>query len=478
MIGNAELQALLPMLVLSGTIILVMLAIAVRRHHGLTAALSAAGLIGALAMLPLAAERMPLNVTPLLVIDGYALFFQGLMLAAGLAVVLLSHDYLRRFPGPREEYYLLVLLGVLGAMVLVSARHFAAFFLGLEVLSVSLFVLVAYPAARRRPLEAGFKYLILAGLSSALLLFGMALIYARTGSLAFAGTGLRSLLDPYLLAGLALIAVGVGFKLSLVPFHLWTPDIYEGAPAPVTALVATLSKGAMFALLLRYFVSAGLYANPSVVTLLTVIAVASMLGGNLLALLQDNVKRLLAYSSIAHLGYLLVALLALGSIAPEAVAFYLVAYFITMLGALGVVGSLSPDETAADKDHLNDYQGLFWRCPWTAGVLTLMLLSLAGIPLTAGFVAKVYVLGAGVQASLWLPVYVLIAGSVIGLFYYLRVIVYMFMPQGRTGSVASEPARLKAGPGAAFVLSVLTAALVWIGVYPQILIGLITGTAG
>lgn len=478
MIGAKELQALLPILVLSGAIVLVMLAVAVRRHHGLTAALSATGLLAAVAMLPVAAQTTPIDVTPLLVIDDYALFFQGLMLAAGLAVVLLSHDYLRRIEAPREEYYLLVLLSVLGAMFLVSARHFAAFFLGLEVMSVSLFALIAYPAARRRPLEASFKYLILAGLSSALLLFGMALIYARTGSLTFAATSLRLPLDTYLLAGLALIAVGIGFKLSLVPFHLWTPDIYEGAPAPVTALVATLSKGAMFALLLRYFVTAGMHTDGSVVTLITVIAVASMLGGNLLALLQKNVKRLLAYSSIAHLGYLLVALLALGRIAPEAVAFYLVAYFITMLGALGVVGSVSPGAAAADTDQLDDYRGLFWRCPWTAGVLTLMLLSLAGIPLTAGFVAKVYVLGAGVQASLWLPVYVLIAGSVIGLFYYLRVIVCMFMPQDPTRSAASEPARLRTGPGAALVLSVLAAALVWIGVYPQILIGLITGTVG
>ena len=233
---------------------------------------------------------------------------------------------------------------------------------------------------------------------------------------------MRTSRHPLLLTGLALTLTGFGFKLGLVPFHLWTPDVYEGAPAPVTAFVATVSKGAMFALLLRYFHGPG--AKGTVFVALSVVAVASMLVGNLLALLQDNVKRILAYSSIAHMGYVLVAFLAGGALAEQAVMFYLAAYFVTTLGALGIVTAISGAER--DADRLTDYSGLFWRSPATAGVMTAMMLSLAGIPLTAGFLGKFYVVAAGASATVWWLVIALVVTSVIGLYYYLRVVVIMY----------------------------------------------------
>ena len=233
---------------------------------------------------------------------------------------------------------------------------------------------------------------------------------------------------PPLLAGLVMIISGLGFKLAVVPFHLWTPDVYEGAPAPVTAFIATVSKGAVFALVLRYFTRIDIHAHTALFLIITLIAVASMFAGNLLALLQTNVKRILAYSSISHLGYLLVTVLASGPTAVTAAAFYLAAYFITTLGAFGVVAVLSRPER--DADRLEDYRGLVWRRPWLAGVFTAMLFSLAGIPLTAGFVGKFYVVAAGVGSALWLAVVALAINSVIGLFYYLRIVVALFTPAG------------------------------------------------
>jgi NADH-quinone oxidoreductase subunit N len=471
--------ALTPIIVLTIFTVAIMLVIAFERHHGLVVLWTLAGLVLSFAALPIAAHVVPRQVTPLLVLDHYALFYMGLIFIAGTAVALLSYGYLEGRQQRPEEFYLLLLLATLGAAVLASSRHFAAFFLGLELLSVSLFPMIAYSTGRRRSLEGGVKYLVLSGVASPFLLFGIALIYADLGTLEF--TQLGKLLSAkgspgsvYLLTGLAMVVVGIGFKLSVVPFHLWTPDVYEGAPAPVTAFLATVSKGAMFALLLRFFVATQGYQSGPLLLVLSLIAIASMLIGNLLALLQDNVKRILAYSSIAHLGYLLVAFLVGGALAVEAVSFYLVAYFVTTLGAFGIVTVLS--EPDRDADVLGDYQGLFWQRPWLAGVFTAMLLSLAGIPLTAGFVGKFYIFAAGVEGALWLLLIVLVIGSAIGLFYYLRIVVVMYRspPEGAMESGAVHPSFAALAGGVA--LAALTLSLVWLGVYPGPVIDIIHAT--
>jgi len=256
-----DLTAILPLIVLGGTVTIVMLTIAFCRNHRLTALLSVLGLIFCLIAIWPASDVAPRQVTPLFVIDRYALFYMGLIFAASIAILLLSYGYLAARRERPEEFYLLVLAATLGAAALVASDHFASFFLGLETLSISLLGLIAYPRDQEKPLEAGVKYLILAGISSAFLLFGMALVYARLGSMEFVRiVTLLSTVDVspdlYWLTGLALIFTGIGFKLSIVPFHMWAPDVYEGAPAPVAAFVAVVSKGAMFALLLRYFVTA------------------------------------------------------------------------------------------------------------------------------------------------------------------------------------------------------------------------------
>ena len=264
--------------------------------------------------------------------------------------------------------------------------------------------------------------------------------------------------------------IGIGFKLGIVPFHMWTPDVYEGAPAPVTAFIATVSKGGVLGLLVRFFMEVDGLRYPVLVTILTIVAIASMFAGNLLALMQKNVKRILAYSSISHLGYILVAFMAGNQMGVEAVTFYLVAYFITTVGAFGVVAMLS--DKNSDAELLEDYKGLLWRRPWTAAVFSAMLLSLAGIPLTAGLVGKFYVVAAGINDQQWLLVVMLVLNSAIGLYYYIKIIAVMFQQP----EIEPEPrARLRPSIYVASVgtLAVLGLLLVYVGVYPTGLVQLI-----
>jgi NADH-quinone oxidoreductase subunit N len=472
----ADVLALLPLLLIAATSVVVMAAAAVGRNHAVAFGLTLAGLAASFCSIFFVDPR---QVTMLLVMDRYALFFMALIAAASFAVALLAYGYLAKREGNKEEFYVLLLVATLGAMVLAASSHFASLFLGLEVLSVALYALIAYFGGRPLPVEAGIKYLVLAGSSSAFLLFGIALVYADLGTMDFARIAhlLAIRQDPnltLLLPGVAMIITGIGFKLALVPFHMWTPDVYQGAPAPVTAFVATVSKGGMFALLLRYFNQSGANRFASVLLVFSIIAIASMFAGNLLALYQNNVKRILAYSSIAHMGYLLVALEVGGLMGADAVVFYLVAYFVMTLGAFAVVTVLS--EQHRDADQLEDYRGLFWRRPVLALVFTAMLLSLAGIPLTAGFLGKFYIVAAGAAVGAWALLLVLVVTSVIGLFYYLRIVVVLYQqPAGSDRNHQPVPRR---APAATLALAALTVILVWLGVYPTLLIKVIQTAIG
>ena len=472
--------ALLPLLITSATLVLVMLAIAWKRHHSWTYGLSVLGLNLALLSLLPALEVTPLEVTPLLLVDNFACYYMALVLASTLACVTLIHAYLggesgKGYPGNREELYLLMLLAAAGGLVLVSAQHLAGLFIGLELLSVPTYGLIAYAFFNKRSLEAGIKYMVLSAAGSTFLLFGMALLYGESGSLSFAGIGAKLAADglPSMLAqiGIGMMLVGLAFKLSLVPFHLWTPDVYEGAPAPVAAFLATASKVAVFAVLLRLYQISPATSGGWLNELLTVIAIASILFGNLLALLQNNLKRLLGYSSIAHFGYLLVALIASKGLAVEAVGVYLATYVLTSLGAFGVITLMSTPYNGRDCDALYEYRGLFWRRPYLTAVLTVMMLSLAGIPLTAGFIGKFYVVAAGVQAQLWWLLGALVLGSAIGVFYYLRVMVTLFLVQP---NLRRHDADMHWAQHAGGMMLLFVALLAFfLGVYPQPLLELV-----
>jgi len=439
-----------------------MLAVAFNRNHALAAGLTVAGLVAAFISVLAVIPYVPRHVTALLIMDRYALFYMSVMIASAVAVAILSYPYFEVHEGHREELYVLLLIATLGCLVLVASSHLISFFLGLEILSVSLYAMIAYLKERTQSLEAGVKYLVLAAASSAFLLFGIALVYADFGTMEFSRVAATSVDTSHLslfLPGIVLIVTGIGFKLAVVPFHLWTPDVYEGAPAPVTAFIATVSKTAIFALLLRFLYDPNAQQSRALFVVFVIIAVTSMLAGNLLALLQTNVKRILAYSSIAHFGYMLVAFVAGGSLAIEAVTLYLVAYTVTTLGAFGVMTVLS--EAGRDADRLDDYQGLFWRRPFIAGIFTVMLLSLAGIPATMGFLAKFYVLAAGASAAKWSLLIVLVTTSTIGLFYYLRILVVLY-----SASPERKITVQRVVPASGVVLALLTALLIWFGLYP------------
>lgn len=473
-----HLIALLPLLVTSLTAVVVMLAIAAKRNHTVTFILSVAGLNLALLSLIPALEVAPLEVTPLLLIDTFACYYMALVLAASLACITLIHAYLggdsgKGYPGNREELYLLVLLSAAGGLVLVSAQHLASLFIGLELLSVPTYGMIAYAFFNKRSLEAGIKYMVLSAAGSAFLLFGMALLYAESGNLAFADIGASLIRESSQLVqiGIGMMLIGLAFKLSLVPFHLWTPDVYEGAPAPVAAFLATASKVAVFAVLLRLYQISPAMSGGWLSELLTLIAIASILVGNLLALLQNNLKRLLGYSSIAHFGYLLVALIASKGLAVEAVGVYLATYVLTSLGAFGVITLMSTPYSGRDADALYEYRGLFWRRPYLTAVLTVMMLSLAGIPLTAGFIGKFYVIAAGVEAQLWWLLGAMVLGSAIGVFYYLRVMVTLFM---REPNLHRHDAPFDWGQRAGGIMLLVVALLAFfLGVYPQPLLELV-----
>jgi NADH-quinone oxidoreductase subunit N len=474
-----DLLALVPFMMITAVIFGVLGVITFRRQHSAVAAMTLIGLTATIATLPLAATVIPHHMTSLLILDRYGLLYLALLLLTSGVVAILAYGYLAGREGPCEEFYLLLLLATLGSMVLVTSQHFAALFLGLELLSVALYTLLAYLRTDMRPLEAGVKYLILAATSSALLLLGMAFIYAELGTMALAR--MTSLLvagnarpSALVLMGMALLLTGLGFKLAVVPFHMWTPDVYEGAPAPVTAFVATVSKGAIVALLLRYVMQGDAAMDDAMLLVFSLIAIASMVVGNLLALWQQNVKRILAYSSIAHLGYLLVALIVGGERAAETATFYVVAYVVTTLCAFGVVTMLSDKDE--DANTMEAYRGLFWRHPGLAVVFTVALFSLAGVPLTAGFFGKFYILAAGVASALWVPVGFLVVTSALGLFYYLRIVVTLYAPLAQEDSVPPSWPAPSWSWGGGVALAALTLLLVWLGVYPAPLLSMIRVT--
>jgi len=471
-----DLAPLMPMIVLSSVILVLMMVIAFARNLAMTCACSTLGLaLTFVTIVWVSLSQSTGQVTPLILVDDFALMFSGMIVFAAFIVSLLGYSYHLQRGNYQDEFYLLLLLSTLGGMVLAASTHFASFILGLELLGISIYAMISYPTKGLFSLEAALKYLILSGVSSAFILFGIALIYAVLGSLSFAdiaGTHFQAesfyqakgFDRLFILVGSAMMIAGIGFKLSLVPFHMWTPDVYEGAPAPVAAFLATASKGSIFAVLLRFFLEVDSYQYETILYGLFWMALLSILVGNILALMQTSIKRLLAYSSIAQLGYLMVAFIAASEVggkqlAIEAVSFFLFAYYITTLGAFGVITIMSDEAIDQDRDTLKDYEGLFWRRPLLATFMSAMMLSLAGIPLTAGFIGKFYIVAAGVQSELWTLLIVLVIGSGIGLFYYLRMIYTMTKP-------ASNTDEIKVSATGGWALAGLTLMLLFFGIYP------------
>ena len=473
----SELMPLAPVMIVALTAIVVMLLIAIKRNHNLSATASVVGLNLALVYILFAmfgGAFAPSNVMGMFMVDPFSMLYQLVIVVAALACCTLSHAYIENYTDNREELYILMLCSVAGAMLMVASSHYASFFISLELMSIPVYGLLAYTHQRSRSLEAGIKYLVLSATASAMLLMGMAYIYAYTGSLSFYDNVqalMQAIQQPMVILGLGLIICAVAFKLSLAPFHKWTPDVYAGAPAPIATFLATVAKVATIGLFVRYLLSSGAILVDSIVTIITIIAVLSILVGNFLAVRQVNLKRILGYSSIAHFGYLLIGLISMTYASLGNVTVYVITYVLTTIGAFGVVALMSsPYNNDNEAESLADYRGLFWRRPILTATLTVMMLSLAGIPLTAGFIGKFLVIMAAVTTQHWFLAAMIIVGSGIGLYYYLRVMVVMYMTPPDTPRIDADK-HWGQKVGGMMVLAAALAVLV-IGVYPDPIIKL------
>ncbi len=402
---------------------------------------------------------------------GYGRFFTFLITLITTLSILFSYQYgkSRRIGG--DEFYGLLLLSGLGMILVASALHWLIFFLGLETLSLSLYVLIAIRKRQPASNEAGLKYFIMGAVASAFLTFGIAMVYAVTGRmdiLQSLSINVQTASTPAMLFGLSLILIGIGFKISMVPFHLWTPDVYQGAPAPVTAFLATGSKVALFSALLRFaYYYSGSASWNYYVFVFWALAFLTMTIGNITALAQTKVKRLLAYSSIAQMGYLLMTLLAVRESGVFAIMFYLSVYALMDLGVFGTLATLSAEEE--DIDALEDFRGLAYAHPWRSALLTVCLVSLAGLPPTAGFIGKFILFRAVLQAHFVVLAALGIVTVIVSIYFYFKVIVALFMqPMGR--KLATPDLDLFART-AGIVIFIL---ILWLGLLPSSLLSIIT----
>jgi NADH-quinone oxidoreductase subunit N len=456
--------ALAPTLVILGAAVLVLLLdlFPPREDKTHLAVVSLIGVVGALMIALTRWGRDQRGFRDMVVLDNFALFVDVIICYAVALVILLSMDYLRRAGVQTGEYYALVLFSASGMMLMASANDLIVVFLGLELMSLCLYVLAGLFKQRLDSGEASMKYFLLGAFASSFMLYGIALTYGATGSTSFSrivGAATGPDRPVIFLVGLALMLVGFGFKISAAPFHMWAPDVYQGAPTSVTTLIATGSKAAAFAALIRLLIGTLRGAQPDWGPLMWGLAVVTMTLGNVVAIAQSNLKRMLAYSSIAHVGYMMVGLVAGGAAGAGAILYYLFAYTFTTVGTFGVLSLCA--RAGEEAVEVEEYAGLGRRHPLLAGTLTLFLLSLIGIPPLAGFVGKFYLFGAAVQSGfLWLAV-IGVLNSAIAAYYYLRVVVYMYMREPDAAGATLSPSF-----AGGVALAVAAAGIVILGVMP------------
>jgi NADH-quinone oxidoreductase subunit N len=426
----------------------------------ITAYMAAAGLVGSIIAGVLLWNSNSSTFGGMIVLDNYAIVLNITFAVIGIIAIMLAVEYLPRHGIERSEFYPLMLLAITGMMLLGQGSDLIVLFLGLEMLSIVLYILAGFAYPKLSSEESAMKYLLIGAFAAGFLVFGIALLYGATGSSSLAeiaATLQRQTLVAesytFLLAGAALVTIGFGYKISIVPFHMWTPDVYEGAPTPVTAFMSVGAKIAGFAALTRFLIEALPSQAAIWVPILSALAVLTMLVGNISAVVQTNVKRMLAFSSIGHAGYMLLGTIAAGSTAfgqtvtsgrgIESLLFYMIAYALTNLGAFAVLIAL--EQRGEEAWDVADLAGLWHRNPWLAAAMAICMLSLAGVPLTAGFFGKLYLFSAAWEAGQSILAIVGVISSVIAAFFYLRIIAQMFMNDTARESTASTGLDLNIG---------------------------------
>ncbi len=466
---GVELLRFLPEMVLTatGTLLMVADGIGGRRWSKFYGNFSLVGLAAALLAAVVAYGNPGPAFSDMLMADGFAAFFRVLVISVGILTVLASYRFLAREGAETGEYHALILFSVAGQCVMVTANELIMIFIGLEISSIASYVLAGYLRDDKRNNESALKYFLLGSFATAFLLYGIAWIYGLTGSTSL--LTIRSVLSsrdtapaPFLVGfSAALMFVGLGFKVSAAPFQIWAPDVYQGAPTPISAFLSAGPKAAGFAVFLRIFTTAFAPIGPGWEPLVWLSALLSMTIGNFAALTQSNIKRLLAYSSVAHAGYVLVALAARSETGTAAAMFYLAAYALMNIGAFAVVAHLSGK---GDRFvSVDDFAGLATRQPLTAALLTVFLLSLIGVPLTGGFFGKFYIFRAALQSNLvWLSVLGLL-NSAVAAYYYLRILVVMYMREPSEAASSAEPLTT----GLAFALVLPALGTFFLGIFPS-----------
>ncbi len=459
---------------------------AVRRFVPGLALLACAATLGALLAFPahlgLAALRAPsltIGFNGMFILDAWSIFAKVIFLLGAMLTILISRRYLEEERAQGAEYYALILFAVVGMMFLASAGDFVAIFVALETMALSFYILVGFLKTNRKSNEAALKYFLLGSFSTGLLLYGISLVYGTTGTTNLGLIGMTRAQQamnvagaPFFFLGVILVTVGLAFKIAAVPFHMWAPDAYEGAPTPITAFLSTGSKAAAFVVLARIFAISFLKLGDHWAPLLSILAVASMTLGNVAAILQDNVKRMLAYSSISHAGYLLMGVIAVGvgttveerEFGLQGVLLYLLIYTFVNIGAFALVIMLRRDQVVGDR--VVDFAGLSRRAPLPAFAMLVFMLSLAGIPSTAGFVGKWFLFGAVVKAHApWLAV-VAVVNSAISLYYYIRIVVMMYIRD------PEDERRVVPSRGQTVAIAACVVFTIAVGLYPQPVIAL------
>jgi NADH-quinone oxidoreductase subunit N len=462
-INLSDFYYILPELVLTGGALLVLIAdvLMPRRARAL-------GLITLLVLAATAVSLIPFLNTEvevsngLIAVDRFAVFFKAIFLLAAAMTVLMSVSYLEIEGASPGEYYFLILCATLGMLVMAGGIDLITIFIGLETMAVSFYILAGFIKPNQRSNEAAVKYFLLGAFSLGILLYGMSLMYGLSGT-----TNLRTMAgvlsgqsdDPRLVLAVILVVAGVGFKIAAVPFHMWAPDVYEGAPTPVTAFLSVGSKAASFAMLLRIFFEGLPSMGDDWRLMFEVLAILTMTVGNFAALTQSNLKRMLAYSSIAHAGYLMIGIVAGTQRGITAMMIYLLVYSFMQMGAFAVIVLMRRKDIVGDE--LKDFSGLNFRHPFAAFAMLLFMLSLGGIPPTAGFMGKFWLFGAAIEEHYYWLAVIGVLNSAVSLYYYIRVVVFMYLKKDITGS---EP-RMDAG--LAFTLALAVAATLALGVYPR-----------
>ncbi|MCL6611865.1 MAG: NADH-quinone oxidoreductase subunit N [Peptococcaceae bacterium] len=446
------------MAVLGLTVLILGLIVPKESRHGL-GWFTALALLGVMGLVLAGWNNTGSLYGDLYVVDQFSQFFKITFLAAAFLVVLGSMRFVDKHLGGQSEYYSTLLFATLGMMVMASANDFMTMYLGLELMTIAFIILVCFRRTESKSLESGMKYVLLAGMSSAVLLYGLSLVYGITGTVVINEVGqalaLRGPL-PILMLGVVMLVAGLGFKISAVPFHMWSPDIYEGAPTPVTAFLAVGSKAASFAILIRIFVVGMFGISLNWELLLAILAAVTIIVGNLVAIPQTNIKRMLAYSSIAQAGYILVGLVTASQEGVKGVLFYAFLYVFATVGAFTVASYFY---NVTGSDEIRDYAGLAQRSPLMAAVMVVAMLSMAGIPPLAGFVGKFYLFMTIVEDYLWLA-FIGLVMSMVSVYYYLRVALVMYRDEPLDGTPIAVSAPVTV------TLLVAMAVTLFLGIYP------------